>query len=369
MRIAGIDAALCSFRLRRPLRLTSSVAFSSREYVALRLRTDEPEIVGYAVGHVRDTPLLEGLRLLAPQLVGGDALARSALIASLGGSLGGGRAALLRPLSMLEMALWDVVSKHARLPLHLLLGGGGRRPAPALAVAYYLDDEGEDAVLEQIGRLETEGFSRIKLMIGARPAAWMRRFFGRVKDQLSAETLFSIDLHYSVPTLDEGIRLLHALDDLELAFVEDPFEPARWRELAALRARCRTPLACGEAVVTPLEYRDVLEGASVLRVDPATCGGFAPAMTGIQLAEVAGATVLPHGFAGTNAQLAGAFAVVSAVEVIPAGPGGDDFELLMESPFELHDGAVHLDREPGAGLRLDWDAVCTAASSSWSTCC
>jgi L-alanine-DL-glutamate epimerase-like enolase superfamily enzyme len=54
--------------------------------------------------------------------------------------------------------------------------------------------------------------------------------------------------------------------------------------------------------------------------------------------------------------------------MIPAGPGGDDFELLMESPFELHDGAVHLDREPGAGLRLDWDAVCTAASSSWSTC-
>jgi L-alanine-DL-glutamate epimerase-like enolase superfamily enzyme len=159
---------------------------------------------------------------------------------------------------------------------------------------------------------------------------------------------------------------VQALDEFELAFVEDPVEPSRWRDLLTLSENVRTPIAAGEDVVSSLQYRDILEAVAILRVDPSTCGGIADAISGIELASRNGAAVLPHGFAGLNAQLAGAFGSVVAVEVIPVEIAADGFDRLVELPYTLGDGNVYLDDHPGAGLRLEWDGVIAAASNVWS---
>src|SRR4051794_13861543 len=117
MRVTGIDVALCSFALPRPVRL-GPVEYRSRDYVALRVRGDDDAHVGFAAGYTRGTPLFDGVRLLAPSVVGADPTEHRSVSRSLAAARRPGHAALVRPLSLLEMALWDLAAKQAGLPLH-----------------------------------------------------------------------------------------------------------------------------------------------------------------------------------------------------------------------------------------------------------
>lgn len=364
--VSAVDVALCSFELPHPVRFGKQEV-RKRDYVALRARTAAGQEVGYGAGYTRGTPLFAGTRLLAPHLVGADPLARRSFTRQLAASHRTGYAGLARAASLLDLALWDLAAQQAQLPLWRLLGGG-RRAVPAMVVCgYFIDRRGEDAIVADLVRYESEGFRALKLMLDARPPAAMRSFLERAKGALSSETELAVDLHYAPAGLPEARRLLEALDDLGLAFFEDPLEPTQWRNLVALRQRLRTPIAAGEDVVSPFQFHDLLEAASVLRVDPTTCGGFADAITGIELAASLGVPVIPHGPAGIGAQLAAAFETVGAVEVIPTSGSADGFDAFVQLPFELHDGHLHLDDAPGAGLRLDWDGLAEVAVATWST--
>ena len=164
MQVIGIDVALCSCAIDRSIRL-GTVEYSSRDYVAVRLRTEDADVARrYAAGG-GGALAFEGARRLAPSIVGGDTLLHGALIDSL--ETARNTATFIRPLSLLEMALWDVVAKQARLPLHVLLGGAGGMSAPLMAVGFFTEDRGEDATLDDLEQLEAAGFTFLKLMIVA----------------------------------------------------------------------------------------------------------------------------------------------------------------------------------------------------------
>jgi L-alanine-DL-glutamate epimerase-like enolase superfamily enzyme len=364
--VSGIDVLLRSFALPHPVRFGSAV-IRSRDHVVVRVRADGTDAVGYAAGYARGTPLLEAVRLLAPAVLGADAMAPSAAVGSLASSNRAGHAALVRAVSLLDLALWDLAANHREAPLFELLGGT-RRAVPALiACGYFIDERGEDAVLDELLRYEAEGHRFLKLMLGARPTGWMCTFLSRAKALLSAETRLAVDLHYSVGSLDAGVQLLNALADLGLAFVEDPFDPPRWRDLAELRERVATPIAAGEDVVSPLQYRDLLDAVSILRVDPSSCGGLSDALDGARLARERGVPVLPHGHAGLNAQLAAACPEVMAVEVVPPSASADGFAAYCRSSLVLGDGMAQLDDVPGAGLVVDWDGLVALPGAAWAT--
>jgi len=343
-----------------------AAVYASREHTFLRIRTDAG-IDGFACSLDREVPVAAALRPLAERLVGRDALRGRALIAELLAANAPGRAGLVRAHSLIELALWDVTAKAAGLPLHLLLGGLRER-IPALAIAGYLIEErGEDAIVDELTGLREQGFGHLKLMIGARDAAWTHGFLSRCREAIGFETQLSLDVHYSFPSLAEAIRVGRALDELELGFLEDPFPPAQWRHHRALASAIRTPLAAGEDVTDALAYVDLLEAVGVLRVDPTSAGGLEPALRGIHLAEAAGTRVLAHGFPWVNAQLAGAYAAMDWVEVAAPLENGDRFGELLEDPgFALEGGELVLDRRPGAGTRLDWARVEALAAGRWT---
>jgi L-alanine-DL-glutamate epimerase-like enolase superfamily enzyme len=365
MNVTSVDLALLSFPLPMVVRL-GPVHYTTREYVAVRLNSDRDGVCGFGLGYTRGTPLFAGGCLLARQFIGADPVARTEVLESIEAAHRPGLAALVRPLSLFEMALADLAAKDEDCALYEL-EGGVRRSLPAMGVCgYFIDDRGEDAVLEDLGRLEQEGFGLLKLMLGMREIGWLRSFLGRAKERLDPATVLGVDLHYGLADLDEGLDLMGALDELELGFVEDPFDPPRWRELERLARQTITPLAVGEDVTSPLQYRDLLDSAQILRVDPTSSGGFGAARLGIEDADSRGIPVIPHGVAGACAQLAGAYPAVSALEITPPGMSADGIDEMIDAPFSLVDGVIELDTEPGNGIRLDWDAIGSAAEQSWS---
>lgn len=362
MLVTAVDIALCRLEMPHPVRL-GAVAYTTRDYVTVRLRTDEG-LSGYAYGYERGTPLADALRSVGQHVVGTSPAHRRRTIDRLLSANAPARSAMIRAISLLEIALWDLTAKAAGMPLHHLLGATRDR-VPAMPVCgYFLDVVGEDGLHEQIADLVGRGFRQLKLIGGARSPRETERFVGACREAAGEEVRLAVDVHYSLRTREDAVRVARALDACDVSFLEDPFPPSRWRDMVAVAGRVRTPLAAGEDVADPVAFGDLLEAVSVLRPDATTCGGIAAALTGIELAATAGASVIPHVFPGLSGQLAGAYPHISCVEVILPEVGADPIDAVLSRSPEIVDGELVIDTTPGHGIELDWDAVERIASAA-----
>jgi L-alanine-DL-glutamate epimerase-like enolase superfamily enzyme len=366
LRIVGVDAARVAYPLQHPLQI-GRARYSEREYAMLRIRTDAG-IVGDTLAMTRGTPLLEALRPVADRLVGADPLVAKERVRDLRYENVPGHSALARAYSIVDLALWDVIGRVAGAPLHRMLGGAGRERIEALAVCGYLTDvRGEDAIVDELVQVKAQGFRHLKLMLGAREPRRLHAFLSRCRDAVGSETLLSVDFHSSLANVDEALATCRPLEELDLAFIEDPFPPLHWRDLRALADQLETPLAAGEDVFDPVAFEDLLEGVSLLRVDAQTCGGVEDAVQGIGLAAAAGKPAMPHGALLVGAQLAASFETVEWLEVAAPLDTGDRIGELCDGPAPSLEGAwLTVDQTPGVDLRLDWDRVPAAAAAGWS---
>lgn len=359
MRITRLLAAECRLPLPRPLRL-GPIEMTSRDYVALRIET-ESGLAGDALGYPRGSALLETLARLAPALAGADALMRRALLTGLDRRLVTGRLALLRAMSLLDIALWDIAAKAARMPLHLLLGGWRRR-VPVTAVAgYHAGERDAASIREEVMALFDAGHPRVKVMLrGDDDAADLRLV--EMLAPLAGHGRLAADLHWSFHNITDAARLCARLDGFGLSFIEDPFaatEPALTR---ALQARLATPVAAGEDAAGAVALAELAQGIGLLRVDATTCGGITAALAATQAAGLAGRPVLPHVFAPLHAELAGALPEIEGVEWIPPAAGTEPMDAILARPVAPREGWLHLSEDAGAGLALDWEAVARHAA-------
>jgi L-alanine-DL-glutamate epimerase-like enolase superfamily enzyme len=335
VRIASVDVVVCAVPVTAPIRL-GDVVIREREYAVLRLRTDEG-IDGTALGYTRGQPVAEALERLAPSLVGHDALRRAEILESL--------EAPVRALSLVEIALWDVLARAAELPLWRLLGGA-RQHVPLLAVGGYFGD-----TEEELRRLAAEGFRQLKVHL---PADWSAESVARLR-RAAEPASFAIDLHMGLRDLAEALETCRCLDDLGLAFLEDPFPPSRWRLTAELQSHLATPVAAGEDAA-PEELRALAETVTVLRVDATTSGGIDAIAAAAGIAHGRGAAVMTHAFPDLHGQIAGGLASIGLAEMI-VDEGANPVGRLLARRQRVEGGELVLDDEPGHGFPLDWDAV------------
>jgi L-alanine-DL-glutamate epimerase-like enolase superfamily enzyme len=325
-----------------------ATVYREREYAALRIRTRRG-LAGTALGHMRGVPVPAMLERLAHGLVGRDPLCRAALIYELQTRNANGRASLVRALSLVDIALFDLLAQAAELPLWRLLGGMRSR-VPLLAVAGY----GASPLEEQVRALADAGFRYIKAHC--------------TDPQLVArcarpDISLGVDLHMSCRTLPDALALCRRLDELDLAFLEDPFTPERHRLYAQLAPLVRTPLAAGEDAVGLEALRDLADAVAILRVDGTASGGFGVALDACVLAAAAGCELHTHAFPELHAHLAGGRAELGLVELIPHDSGGNPAGELALRRGCVEGGELVLGEEPGHGFPLDWDAVARRATA------
>jgi L-alanine-DL-glutamate epimerase-like enolase superfamily enzyme len=361
MQVQKIDIAQCAIPLPRPIEL-GPVRITTRDYVAIRISTGDG-LVGDALGYPRGTALAQETAGIARFFLGSDVTRRRAAWETAAGRLVNGFPSVVRALSLFDVALTDIAAKAARLPLHLMLGGYRER-VPVMAVAgYYLASRTIDDVADEVRALIDAGHPRVKIMLHGKDAAFDLAYATAVA--AVAPGRIAVDGHWSWSTVAEALDTCRALDDLGLAFIEDPFGAHRNHLIPTLAQSLRTPIAVGEDMPSPESLLALGDAAKVLRVDATTCGGMAAAMAVIEAAGLRGISVLPHVFPMLHAQLAGATPAISMIEHIPAETGADPIgELLNRTPV-IEGGQWVVDTEPGAGVSLDWDAVSRYAT--WTT--
>lgn len=357
--VTAIEAMHCRIPFPNPLQL-GKVHMTHRDYVLVRLQLADG-ITGHAVGFERSTPLLELVTRVAPYYVGRSPAMRAAARHAAESTTPPARAVLMRGISLLDIAMWDALGSAQGLPLWALLGGSRKR-VPVMPVVGY--GASAQAVAEQCRNLAGRGFRMIKVMINGTDPAADAKLLDAVRQALPDTVAFGIDAHWSWKTIADALPTCRLAERLGAIFIEDPFLPQQWRNIADLQMELQVPLAVGEDVIDRYGFRDLANSARILRIDASVSGGLTGAVEALHLATTMDREVIPHVFPSLHGQLAAAFPAIRCVEMILPEVGADPVDRLLAEEAHIENGDLLIPDTPGAAIAFDWDRAASFALRS-----
>jgi len=367
MLISQVQARLVRVPVARPTRMATRV-LGQRDYVLVTVRAGDAEGVGYCyAGTGGGTVVREAIRgYLAAVLVGADAEdiagAWDRMYAET--LLTGRRGAVLRAMSAIDVALWDLLARRCGLPLAVVLGGG-RGPVAAYASGGYYRPEDDGTAAEQVAAEirdnQALGFTDHKIKVGGLAPGLDAERVAAAAAVIGGGGRLALDANNAYQTVKETLRAMRLFQDAaapaELWWIEEPLSPDDIAGHADLARRLETPVATGEIAQTRWEFRELIEkqAADILQPDAGVLGGVSEWMRTARTAETFGLPVAPHWHANLHVHLAAATPNCLAVEHFALEKDIYNFETLVtpETRIQVRDGQLIVPDRPGLGIEFD----------------
>jgi galactonate dehydratase len=250
-----------------------------------------------------------------------------------------GSGAEMRTASAIDIALWDLCGQAAGEPLHRVLGGACResiRTYNTCAGYRYIRDESGQAVMnwglpndgaegpyedldaflhraDELARdLLAQGITGMKIWpfdpyaeaslghdIATADLDRALEPFRKIRAAVGPAMDVMAELH-GLWDVAAACRIARALDEFDLAWIEDPVRVSSPAALAEVQRATRSPLAVGETLTGLPAYRDLLAhgGAQIVVFDVGWVGGITEARKVAALAEAFERPVAPHDCTG-----------------------------------------------------------------------
>lgn len=310
-------------------------------------------------------------RSLAAVLLGRDPLQIDRLWAEMFGAVSyhGWAGAEIRAISALDIALWDLAGKAARMPVYQLLGGASRSSIGIYNTCYdHLDFLTEPVRLARellasgIRTMKIWPFDRIakatggnfinaeQLRQGLEPLRRIRQEYGD-----TMEVAMEFHGYWNLPC---AIRIARALEEHSPLWLEELLPQdnlAAYRELAS---STRLPLCLSERLMTRYGFRELLENraASIIMPDISWCGGISEAKKIAAMAETWYLPVAPHNCGGpvlhfASAHLAANLTNLYVLETVRRHYL-DEYQGLLTRSLVPVNGELPLPPGPGLGIEL-----------------
>ena len=257
-------------------------------------------------------------------------------------------------IAAMDIALWDLAGKRAKLPLWKLLGGNNPRvKVYAGGVDLYFTT---DQLSEQARGFLAKGFRAIKMKVG-RPR--LSEDVSRVKairELVGPDIPLMVDVNMGW-SVEQAIQATKALADFNVFWLEEPTIPDDLAGHIKIMREGALPIATGENFHTLYEFQHFITAGAVSYPEPdlATCGGISVWMKVARLAEAHNLPVTTHGVHDLHVQMLAAVPNASYLEA-----HGFGLEKYLKNPLRIEDGETLAPERPGHGVELDWDrmAVC-----------
>lgn len=253
--------------------------------------------------------------------------------------------------SGLDMAAWDALAKAAGKPLCVLLGGtvgpvkaynsNGlwlKEPQAVAAEALELRDEG--------------GFTGLKLRLGRARAADDVATIEAVRDAVGEDIELMVDFNQGL-NLEEALQRCHMIDDHALAWIEEPIVYDNLDGFAQLARELKTPLQIGENFYGPRELHKALQRAAcdLVMPDLMRIGGVTGWARAAAIAGAAGIPMSSHLYPEASAH---ALRVTETAHWLEWQDWADP---VLQTPYRVEAGELHIPDVPGTGIEWDEDAV------------
>ncbi len=254
-------------------------------------------------------------------------------------------------VSGLDMAAWDALAKAAGMPLCVLLGGSVG-PVPAYnSNGLWLKPPAE--VAEEAPVLRDEGgFRGLKLRLGRDRLADDLATIAAVRDAVGPDMALMVDFNQGLH-IGEALERCHAIDDLGLAWIEEPLVYDNLRGHAQLAQELKTPIQIGENFYGPRALYTALEmkACDYVMPDFMRIGGVTGWLRAAAIAGAAGIPVSTHLYPEVAAH------VMRVTETAHWLEWQNWADPILERPYEVSDSELHIPNVPGVGLAWNEKAV------------
>lgn len=259
MKISDIRASVHTFETKLPL-IDRPAGASTR--VVCELETDDGHVgVGVAARFLPHGVAASIVNHLFPAIKGMDPRDLEAIHARLHpvvserGMMSGIN---LSALAGVDIACWDIIGKASGRTVAQLLGG--YRDYADVYVTYGFGAYDKDQLVELGRQLIAEGHSRLKVLVGVAKGGYREdaERVRYVRKALGDGVLLAIDANESLG-LEDATQLCRLIEDLEIAWFEDPIRRNDARDLAMLRKRTTIPLSAGQMDGHSHRFREWIE--------------------------------------------------------------------------------------------------------------
>lgn len=348
--------------------LESPVSFSNRtityrDHAITYVRTASGlEGVGYSLGYEGSGLISQAVEsLLEPMLVGEDPRDTERLWHEMyEGTLQIGRAGIvLRAISTVDIALWDLTAKAADQPLSKLLGGYADAVPAYASGGYYRDDKDREGLRGEMRRYLATGHDVVKMKVGRRSVAEEVDRVAAVRDEIGDDRTLLLDANgvWSSPT--EAIRACRSFEPYDPYFIEEPVMIDEVETMATVNASLDYPVATGELEGTRHNFARLHDegAASILQPDATVCGGITEWLRIANYAAAYDVPIAPHYNWNLHASLLGAIENGLWIEYFYRDMDVKVFDDVVADPLEPDDGTLSLPDAPGHGVSLDKTAL------------
>ena len=352
--VRGITARAIVLKLKRPV-VARIATLDEWPMILIDLQTEEG-IVGRAY---LEPYVVKSMKYLVPalhdfgEMLKGRKLAPLELFEAARKSLHfvGYEGLAMIAASGLDMAAWDALAKAAGQPLCVLLGGTVGSVKAYNSNGLWLGAP-EAMGAEALELRDEGGFGGLKLRMGRARLADDLAALDSVRRAVGVDMELMVDFNQGL-TMAEALQRCHSIDDRGLAWIEEPVLYDNLDGHAQLAAELRTPIQIGENFYGPREMHKALQrkACDFVMPDFMRIGGVTGWLRAAAIAGAAGVPMSTHLYPEVAAH------VMRVTETAHWLEWQDWADPVLQRPYEVKQGMVHIPDAPGLGLEWNEDVV------------
>ncbi|MGH7190289.1 MAG: mandelate racemase/muconate lactonizing enzyme family protein, partial [Acetobacteraceae bacterium] len=292
-------------------------------------------------------------------------------------------------VSGIELALWDLLGRALKTPIHTFFGGrfrdliriyadchAGETPDPAdyakrarevvaagfSAIKFDLDTPNPYTIeISDDPHPRRQWFEPFNRTIGAEELRWMVDVVRAVRGAVGPRIMLAMDAHWKFG-VNDAIRLAQALEPFDLLWLEDPIPPENIEAQRLVTMSTKTPICTGENLYRKHGYRDLIEkqAARIIAPDIPKMGGLLEARKVADHADLYYIPIAPHNVASPIATMAAAHLCTAMNNFLVMEYHAFDvpwWQDLVEGPPIIEGGSIRPGEGPGHGLTLNEDVA------------
>jgi L-talarate/galactarate dehydratase len=249
-------------------------------------------------------------------------------------------------IAAIDIALWDLKARRARLPLAKLLGAHRDSVACYNTSGGFLSTPIEQ-VVENAGAAVGQGIGGIKIKVGQPDTRLDLMRVERVRGELGDRFPLMVDANQQW-NRETAASMGRDLEQYRLTWIEEPLDAYDAEGHAALARDLVTPVATGEMLTSVAEHRELIRqrSADFLQPDAPRVGGITPFLKIAALGEDAGLRIAPHFAMEIHLHLA------AACQLDPWVEHFDWLLPLFNEHLEIRAGRMLVPNRAGLGFTL-----------------
>ncbi len=381
--LASFNAMAADERGKVKIRDIKVMVFQGpRTYTLVKVLTDAGV---YGIGEGYGSPgvgIKEGVLELREYFIGKDPLDIEALYLGLGQRVDGSAHMLLRAVSAIEPALWDVAGKILNVPAATLLGGRFRN-----RVRMY-HDVGPRNMLDKANcrdwaakmKAHPAGWTAFKFgpprstpatdrardgsnrLLTSKELRDIRQGFENCREAIGWDYDIIVHCHWEYD-LVTAIQLAEAIEPIKPLWLEDPMPPDYSNAWVRLTSVSKVPILTGENLARRQGFSDFIvnKGIHIAQLDVRNTGGL---LESKKIADLADMNLIPMCAHDTGSivcnyatvQWACAVRDFLAAETV-IGNGGWMDDIIVHDGLIVKEGHIALPDKPGLGIELNPEVV------------